>query len=396
MTAAGRHGRGSAGILAGLAAGGLAAAAAAWAGGSAPWLAVYAYGVVFLYECLVYLQSWRDTRVDVAVQPARVAVGGSMTLNVRADRGRLAWLSWARARIETPAGEVTVSLDKRAAHVQVEVQARTRGVFDVGRVRLEAGDVFGFFQYTRELAGTVPVVVHPPVVPVRGWTLPIAGGDAGPRRNRSGAARPAADGDWMGVRAYAAGDSMSRVHWPSTARRQQLMVREWEPAAAAPVWLVPDWSREAYAGRLELFDLMLAVTASLIAHLQEDGVPCRWVLPAGERARVEDIPRSAEWLDWLARARPVAGWRLAEQVAALAHEAGASGRVRCLAVIAPQTHGDVRRLAAAAGAWGCSVDWFVPGATGMLGVPGARVYPVPALSVLTELTAPAEGQVGPG
>ena len=43
-----------------------------------------------------------------------------------------------------------------------------------------------------------------------------------------------------GVRDYAPGDSFSRIHWPSTARRDRMIVKEFELDPLADIWIVPD------------------------------------------------------------------------------------------------------------------------------------------------------------
>ena len=45
-----------------------------------------------------------------------------------------------------------------------------------------------------------------------------------------------------GVRDYAPGDSYSRIHWRSTARRDRLIVKEFELDPLADIWIVPDMS----------------------------------------------------------------------------------------------------------------------------------------------------------
>jgi uncharacterized protein (DUF58 family) len=50
-----------------------------------------------------------------------------------------------------------------------------------------------------------------------------------------------------GVRAYVAGDPMKRIHWPTTARRGQLFVKEFEQDPQAEVWIFLDAQRKAQA-----------------------------------------------------------------------------------------------------------------------------------------------------
>jgi uncharacterized protein (DUF58 family) len=44
------------------------------------------------------------------------------------------------------------------------------------------------------------------------------------------------------VRDYEPGDSFSRIHWRSTARRDRLVVKEFELDPLADIWIVPDMS----------------------------------------------------------------------------------------------------------------------------------------------------------
>ncbi len=46
-----------------------------------------------------------------------------------------------------------------------------------------------------------------------------------------------------GVREYAPGDSLTRIHWPSTARRDRLISKEFELDPKSDVWLVLDSQR---------------------------------------------------------------------------------------------------------------------------------------------------------
>jgi uncharacterized protein (DUF58 family) len=50
-----------------------------------------------------------------------------------------------------------------------------------------------------------------------------------------------------GVRDYAPGDPFNRIHWKSTARKDRLIVKEFELDPLADVWLILDlWSGAHY------------------------------------------------------------------------------------------------------------------------------------------------------
>ena len=54
-----------------------------------------------------------------------------------------------------------------------------------------------------------------------------------------------------GVREYAPGDSLNRIHWKSTARRDRLMVKEFEQDPQADVWIFLDGLVTVHVGSME-------------------------------------------------------------------------------------------------------------------------------------------------
>jgi uncharacterized protein (DUF58 family) len=104
---------------------------------------------------------------------------------------------------------------------------------------LSTSDPFGFFPMERELSATTNVVVYPMTVAIHQFALPVGilpGGDALRRRTHYVTTNAS------GVRDYAPGDSFGRIHWPSTARRDRLIVKEFELDPLADIWIVPDMS----------------------------------------------------------------------------------------------------------------------------------------------------------
>jgi uncharacterized protein (DUF58 family) len=112
-----------------------------------------------------------------------------------------------------------------------------RGRYQLGPLRLRTSDPFGLFPMERDFAATTHVVVYPLTFDIHQFALPIGilpGGDALRRRTHYVTTNAA------GVRDYAPGDSYGRIHWPSTARRDRLIVKEFELDPLADIWIVPD------------------------------------------------------------------------------------------------------------------------------------------------------------
>ncbi|MGW8224277.1 MAG: DUF58 domain-containing protein [Anaerolineales bacterium] len=119
-----------------------------------------------------------------------------------------------------------------------------RGVFPLGPTALESGDPFGLFPVERVYPASESLLVYPLLVEVHDFPSPagvLPGGEA--LRRRTFQVTPNA----AGIREYAPGDSMNRIHWVSTARRNRLMTKEFELDPQAEVWIFLDASQTGQA-----------------------------------------------------------------------------------------------------------------------------------------------------
>ena len=122
----------------------------------------------------------------------------------------------------------------------VRTRLMERGVFPLGQTVLAAGDLFGLFPVSRLYPAQDSLLVYPMMVEVHAFPSPqgwLSGGEALRRRTHQITANAA------GVRDYAPGDPLNRIHWLSTARRNRLIVKEFELDPLAEVWIFIDASR---------------------------------------------------------------------------------------------------------------------------------------------------------
>ncbi len=120
---------------------------------------------------------------------------------------------------------------------RVSTICKKRGRFQLGPLRLQTSDPFGLFPMERDFPATTNIVIYPQTYPIYSFALPIGllpGGDALRRRTHYVTTNAA------GVREYAPGDSFSRIHWRSSARRGRLIVKEFELDPLADIWIVVD------------------------------------------------------------------------------------------------------------------------------------------------------------
>lgn len=119
-----------------------------------------------------------------------------------------------------------------------------RGGFPVGPTRMIVADPLGLFRSERRFPAEHSLVVLPMVFPIRSFVQPpgfLPGGQVISRRSLD--ITPHASS----VRQYVPGDPMRRIHWPTTARRGQLIVKEFDQDPQAEAWIFVDAEKRVQA-----------------------------------------------------------------------------------------------------------------------------------------------------
>lgn len=161
-------------------------------------------------------------------------------------------------------------LPRETAHVSYLATADRRGRFRLGPARLVAVEPFGLVERTWRAGTAEELLVRPRVQELDG-ILPVRRAGRGGDSDHGGVG-VVGDPD-LSVREYRHGDDLRRVHWPTTARRGQLMVRpEQQPQDHNAVVLV-DSRAIAHRGDAETGSLELAVSAaaSVLVHVARTG-----------------------------------------------------------------------------------------------------------------------------
>jgi uncharacterized protein (DUF58 family) len=135
---------------------------------------------------------------------------------------------------------IPTMLARRSHKWEVQTLCLQRGQFTLGPLTINSGDPFGLFQFPRHLPATSRVIVYPATVPLYEFASPIGrltGGQAVRRRTYEVTTNAA------GIREYAPGDSLNRIHWKTSARRGKLYVKEFELDPLSDVWIAVDFDR---------------------------------------------------------------------------------------------------------------------------------------------------------
>jgi uncharacterized protein (DUF58 family) len=212
-----------------------------------------------------------------SVEPAQVPLGSPMRGRiVLGQQGRLPiGILMLEDAVPRELGNRPRFLIDRATlnwrrEVEYPLLGRVRGRFRTGPLMVRTTDPFGLVRMDRQFVASSEVMVTPEIVPLP--PLRAAGG-----AGSTGEAQPHRIGvvgaDDALIREYRHGDDVRRVHWRSTARRDQLMVRReeqaWDPSAS----ILLDSRDSAHAGRGMHNSIEWAISAagSVATHFLDNG-----------------------------------------------------------------------------------------------------------------------------
>ncbi|MCS7207659.1 MAG: DUF58 domain-containing protein [Dehalococcoidia bacterium] len=257
---------------------------------------VYALALVLGVGMVWAWLGLQGLRVEVRRRATRVQVGEPFEERITITNRWVIPKGWleVRERSDLPghAGGMALSLPARGFRSwRVVTRAHRRGLYRLGPVEVRASDPFGLFTFRRTFLSPETLLVYPAVVSIPYFRVLAADlPGEGPLRQRSQALTPHA----ASVREYMQGDSLARVHWPTTARLGRLMVKEFDQGLGGDMWLLVDMHREVQAGqRSDASDEWAATIAASVAHRYLDAELSVGLLAYGDREVVVPPKRGA-------------------------------------------------------------------------------------------------------
>ncbi len=155
-----------------------------------------------------------------------------------------------------------------------EVLCRPRGIYAVGPATIRVRDPLALTEAGGTAGKTDRLVVFPAIEDLDG--LPTGRGqDPTVNTSRANFAQIGGE-DFFTLREYQHGDDLRKVHWPSTAKRNTLMIRQLEMPWQSRALILLDPRRSAYADG-EAFEHIVSGVASAFRHLFRNGyTPTLW------------------------------------------------------------------------------------------------------------------------
>ena len=217
------------------------------------------------------------------------------------------------------------------------VTCRPRGVYSVGPASIRAADPLGLAEMQTTAGPVDRIVVYPAIESLTGFPI-VRGQDPSMQASRPEHSQRGGE-DFYTLREYQRGDDLRRVHWPSSARTDQLMIRQLETPWQARALVLLDVRASAYESAWA-FERAVSGAGTVVTHLVSAGFDAD--LWAGDAEPI-DASRYGSAMERLALVNPHHSIDI-EAVASRIRQKGGGGALIILTGIADRALLHVQQL----------------------------------------------------
>lgn len=256
----------------------------------------------FALPLLSFVRSFTGVRgIEVSRAPvSRGQVGTEMRyeISIQARRVGLSQLV-VHDRCTSARPVVLYSLAKgERAVATVAALPIQRGWHEDPPLTIECSAPLGLWSTRRQVPCSGSIEIAPALPPIRvpwhmGGNDPLAEGLTEPPRRGAGL-------DFMGLREYIPGDPVRHIHWPSSARRDETVVREYQQEGVRPLVVIPD-----VAGSGSVTERIISISGAIVRDAITRSIPVYMRLPDG---RLLESPSSGLLASELARIKTGSPW----------------------------------------------------------------------------------------
>lgn len=157
---------------------------------------------------------------------------------------------------------------RTTADAGYRIVCRPRGVYQVGPATIRVTDPLGFAFAEQTLDATDRLIVYPEVEELNGFPM-TRGKDPAMQASRPEFSQNGGE-DFFTLREYEHGDDLRFVHWPSSARRDTLMIRQMETPWQSRALVFFDIRQTSYESG-DHFEKAVRGAASVVRHLARSG-----------------------------------------------------------------------------------------------------------------------------
>jgi uncharacterized protein (DUF58 family) len=268
--------------------------------GTGYWLPTRLSYVIILGVPIAYFWAKANSRnLDVSVERPVDRLQEGQDFIERITVKNLSWFSKLWLEVNDPSdmpghnANQVITLGPRESRAwRSTTVCRLRGLYSVGPVTVTTGDPFGFFKYTKTYGRPQNVLIYPRATELPNFYVPPANlPGEGRFRKRTHYVTPNASG----IRPYEFGDSFNRIHWPTTARTGEMMVKLFELDPASDIWVILDLDKSVHVAQGEegTEEFGIKVAASIARYFLVANRSVGFI-SFGKRLFIEEAERGAQ------------------------------------------------------------------------------------------------------
>ncbi|MBN2402657.1 MAG: DUF58 domain-containing protein [Spirochaetes bacterium] len=245
-------------------------------------------------------------RSSILIDRKRLFAGDQLSLMISVENGKFLpvgvqldvtasrILHWFSGNAELKA-EDTLLWNQRALF-HWKLQAKARGAYSIGPLRMATGDLFGFFQKEIKNGESVQVIVYPRLVPLKPFSIPKRDFFGVP-----GGKHPVHDPVYiLGTADYHYSRPAKYIHWKASARHCRLQEKIFDSTEQEKIFIILDVEQFAENKAAEAFEKTLEVAASMAVHLRRRGsavgFAANGILTGAEASRIVPVSRTSAQL----------------------------------------------------------------------------------------------------
>jgi hypothetical protein len=232
-------------------------------------LLIAAACLLLVVMSLFFLIGRATLRVNVLLQPRRVSVGAPAAGQVTVTNVSPRRMWPIRLELRVGAAVARFNLPSLAAGRQHDelfvIPTTRRAVVPVGPALTVRGDPLGLLRREVAWTGVTELFVHPRIVSLD----PLGSGLLRDLEGQNSNDISMSDLAFHTLRDYAAGDDRRYIHWRTSARTGQLMVRQFVDTRRIHATMVVDGDRASYATEDE-FEIALSAAGSIAVRAIQD------------------------------------------------------------------------------------------------------------------------------
>ena len=149
-----------------------------------------------------------------------------------------------------------------------------RGIYPVGIRKTVIMDHLGLFAKNKKQNGSLVITVYPKII--EGFLLPLGGEFID--RTQNNANRTDSRAEQMDLRFYAEGDDSRKIHWKLSAKKNELVVKDFQARVLTNPIVFIDTKK---TGDTETDDLLASFAASAVFYLMQNAIPAELCYGAG-------------------------------------------------------------------------------------------------------------------